>query len=335
LSRDTYSPALRSLLFALVTLAVLALALAVGTSRASADPTFTISGTISDTSGSGVSGLGLTLLDSGSNTVGLGSTNPDGTYSFPGLAPDTYTLVTSAGGGYASISSSIPVASDDVVVNLTDPRHARVSGAVTASGNPVAGLTVVAIDLVSGTLYSADAPTDSSGGYSVTLPSTSDGVEFLFTNSSGIKRAIASYSFGGGSVSPSSPCGLNADATGRAAINAGGSVQLTVALNPDPLACNTAAPTPASQQSHPASKSGKAALAITGTAVPAPTTSPTSADTTSGSTTTESAGASTEPKPQISRTSSTAPMAWWGWLLVLLAVLAMLGGVGFTVVRHR
>jgi hypothetical protein len=28
-------------------------------------------------------------------------------------------------------------------------------------------------------------------------------------------------------------------------------------------------------------------------------------------------------------------MAWWGWLLVLLAVLAMLGGVGYTIIRHR
>ena len=306
------------------------LAFTAGAAAANADPTFAISGTISDASGVGVGDLDLVLDDSTGGTT-PGVSNPNGTYSFAGLAPDTYTLMTPSGGGYLAISSSIAVSTADVEFDLTDPRFSNVSGVATAGGVPLVGLSVIAT--VAG--HTASDTTNGSGAFSFTLPAINGSYVFTFTDGTGVKLATSNYSLAGGPVTPGSPCVLVPDAAGQAELLAGGSVALSVALDPDPAACSPASATPASPTTTAkAAKPRHASLAITGGAITTASPSPTSSTAPAAAPTTTTAGTS-EPRPALTESTTPAPMPVWGWVLVGLAFLLMSGGVGFTVARHR
>ena len=188
---------------------------------APADPTYSINGTITDASGGGVSGLSIVVADATNITVGAATTNPDGTYSVAGLAPGPYTLSIAGGNGYLPIQSAVTIVSDDVVLNLTDPRYATIAGTITVQSAPVSGIRLSAFDSVSGVEYDAISPTDANGAYSITFPAASPGYKFEFTNSAGARLAIASYVLGGNSVALSSPCVLVLAAPSQIDLSAG------------------------------------------------------------------------------------------------------------------
>ncbi|MDQ1552779.1 MAG: hypothetical protein QOD50_2201, partial [Actinomycetota bacterium] len=102
-------------------------------------------------------------------------------------------------------------------------------------------------------------------------------------------------------------------------------------LNPDLTICNAAPTTPAlPKHHHPLILSGSTTTTVTATPTPTPTPTPT-----------ETPSASPSPTPSASSTpapvpaSSTGGLPWWGWLLIILAVIAILAVLGFVLLRRR
>jgi Carboxypeptidase regulatory-like domain len=332
LPRHTYIPALRRIASSLAALALVGLGVGLGASVANADPTYSIGGTVSDTTGAGIDSLGIVLDDSSNNPVGSTSTDSNGNYALPGLNPGSYVLLTSASTGYVATHSAVTITSGDVVLNLSTARVGSITGTVTAGGTGLSGVRVAAFNSASGDEYDADAPTDASGSYSITLPATTGAYSLYFANSGGNRLAVTSYDFGAGSSGGNGACRLDSGSANVAPLASGTAIGLTVVLNPDPAACSTATPAPAGTPAHHSSL-----LAQTGAApvaAPTPTATPIPTETSKAPATTTFT-APTELKPLLTPTDSTRNMPGWGWLLVVAAVLAMLGGVGFTVIRHR
>jgi SdrD B-like domain len=331
LPRHTHPSALRRTLSAFATLALVGLGLGLGGAAANADPTFPIGGTISDTTGAGIGLLSLSLFDSTHTFVETQITGADGSYAFGSVADGTYTVETTSPTGYVAIHATATVADAAFVLNVTDPRYGTISGVLTAGASPLSGVTVKAVDTVTSAAYNADAASDAGGGYSITLPATTGGYTLYFTDSSSDRLAITSYSFGAGSSGGSGACRLDSGVANVAPLATVGAVGLNVVLNPDPVACSGATPAPTATPAHrntQLAQTGSTVIATpTPTATPIPT--PTTAPDTSATATVRA------PNPVLTPTDSTRDMPAWGWLLVAAAVLAMLGGVGFTVVRHR
>ena len=303
-----------------------------GAANASADPTYSISGTISDTSNIGIDSLALSLYDSSNSLVDATSTQPDGTYSFVDVADGTYTVETTGPTGYVAIHATAIVADADFVLNIIDPRYGTITGVLTAGAAPLTGASVTAFDSATNAEYDADGATDASGDFSITLPATTSGYILYFTSSASARLPIASYDFGSGAVAANNACLLNVGASSLAGLAAGNPVDLAVVVNSDPTPCGAATAAPAATSPHPSTHLAQTGSAIVATPTPTPTASAvTESSKASGTTVTEPV----ELKPMLTPTASTGPMPGWGWLLVIVAVLALLGGVGFTVARHR
>ena len=316
----------------------MAASVSIGAASASGDAPYSLTGAITDTAGNGVAGLSLSLFDSSSALVDTEPTGVDGTYAFAGLTDGTYSLETMGSTGYVSIRSTVVVADADTVLNITDPRYGTITGIVTEGASALSGVSIRAVDSATNAGYSADGATDANGSYSITVPATTGAYAIYFSNSSGARLPIESYDFGGGVASASNACVLSASNSRVAGLASGAPVNLSVLLNPDVSPCGGATPAPSSA---PPKASGHAhpstVIAQTGSTVvptPTPTPTPTAAETGSSRSSEATTTAPADLKP-LTPTSSTAPMPAWGWLLVALAVLALLGGVGFTVVRHR
>ena len=316
----------------LAALALVALGVSMGAAGASADPTYSITGTISDTSNTGIGSLDLSLFDSSNALVDTVPTAADGTYSFVGVVDGTYTVETTAPTGYVAIHATAVVADADTVLNVTDPRYGTISGVLTAGAAPVSGASVTAFDSATHAEYDADSATDANGAFSITLPATTSGYAVYFTNSGGARLPIASYDFGGGPVAVSNACLLNAGTSNLAGLAAGNPVDLTVVVNSDPTPCGAATAAPVAPPHPPSTLLAQTGSVIVATPTPTPTASAvTESSKASGTTVT----APVQLKPMLTPTASTGPMPAWGWLLLIVAVIALLGGVGFTVVRHR
>jgi hypothetical protein len=295
-------------------------------------PTFAISGIIADTTGTGIDSIGVVLDDSTNTVVATESTDPSGAYSFPSLAPGSYTVATMPTAGFVTTHSSTTITTADVLLNLTAVRIGTIAGTVTAGGAALGGVKVAAFDSGTGDEYDAAGPTDASGAYSITLPATTGAYTLYFANAGGNRLAVNSYNFSGGSSGANGACRLDSGSANVAPLAAGNPVNLTAVLNPDPAACSGATPAPAGTPAHHSSL-----LAQTGTApvaTPTPTATAIPMDTSKSSSTTTFTAPSVI-KPLLTPADSPRAMPAWGWLLVIAAVLAMLGGVGFTVIRHR
>jgi hypothetical protein len=319
-------------------LACVAFGVSLGAAAASADPTYSVSGTVSDPSGAPVAGMTVSLSGSTDDPV---STDSSGGYTFTGLVDGSYTVVTTSTASYPLVQSAgVAVVDADVDgVALTDPRFATISGTVNAGGSPADGVVVEVLDSTTSSEYGTAAPTGPSGTFSITVPSNSDGYGFLFSSSAAARLAIASYALGDGTVGVSNACAITVDPASQQALDAGGPVALTVTLNPDPTVCDPAATAPTAPQAqgqHTSPAVPQSTLALTGAPTAAATSAPSAAATqTPGVPVTTTFTATNSTKPLLATPSATAPMPWWGWALVIIAVLAMAGGVGFTVVRHR
>lgn len=118
-----------------------------------------ISGSVRDDFGDPISGVTITLLDSDDQVVAVVTTGADGTYSFAGVAPGTYSVVETQPVGYGdggeSAGSSGGVVSDDRVSGIVvtpgstitgvdfDEVTASIAGSVLdANGHPIVGVTV-------------------------------------------------------------------------------------------------------------------------------------------------------------------------------------------------
>jgi Carboxypeptidase regulatory-like domain len=316
----------------LAALALVVLSVSLGAASASADAPYSISGTIADTSNTGIDSLSLSLFDSSNALVDTVSTAPDGTYSFVGLVDGTYTVETTAPTGYVAIQATVVVADTDAVLNVTDPRYGTITGVLTAGAAPLSGASVKAFDSITNAEYDADSATDANGAFSITLPATTGGYAVYFTNSAGARLPIASYDFGGGAVAGGNACLLSAGTSSLLGLAAGNPIDLTVVVNSDLTPCGATTPAPIAQPTHPSTLIAQTGTTIVATPTPTPTASAVK-DSSKASPTTVTAPV--DLKPLLTPTASTGPMPGWGWLLVIVAVLALLGGVGFTVVRHR
>jgi hypothetical protein len=86
----------------------------------SASPVGSVSGTVKDASGAVVATAGLTLTNTATNAQFATTTNPQGEFQFPQLAPSTYTLVAEAQGFKKLNVPSVLVQVDQVThVDLT------------------------------------------------------------------------------------------------------------------------------------------------------------------------------------------------------------------------
>ena len=324
--------ALRKILTWFAALALVALSVSLGAAGATADPTFSISGTVTDTTNTGIGSLNLSLFDSSDAQVDTVPTAPDGTYSFVGLTDGTYTVETAGPTGYIAIHATAIIAGADTVLDVTDPRYGTITGVLTAAGLALGGVSVKAFDSATNAEYDADNATDVNGSFSITLPATTSGYALYFANSAGARLPIASYDFGGGAVAVNNACLLNAGTSSLAGLAAGNPVDLTVVVNSDPTPCGAATAAPAGTSQQQSTHLAQTGSAIVATPTPTPTASATTdSSKTSGTDFTAPAAL----KPLLTPAVSTGPMPAWGWLLIIVAAIALLGGVGFTVVRHR
>ncbi|HEY5111018.1 MAG TPA: carboxypeptidase regulatory-like domain-containing protein [Acidimicrobiales bacterium] len=214
-------------------------------------PDTTISGTVTNSSGAGLSGVCVDLLNPSSGTyfVALATTGSDGTYTFRGLAAGSYQLYfdaidcsaanygnvyydgTSTGNYSDAAAATVSVATGEAVtgINVTMSVGTTISGTVTAAagGAPVANVCVDAYTTSTGTGEYVNTGVD--GTYTITgLAPGSYTVEFSTdgTNCGGGNYVDQFYngttggasSFGGGLVvatSVASPAtGINAAIVG-------------------------------------------------------------------------------------------------------------------------
>lgn len=327
---------MRKLLSWLAVVTLVALGGSMGAASASANASYSISGTISDTTATGIGSLSLSLLDSSSALVDTVSTAADGTYSFVGLTDGAYTLSTTGLTGYVAIHAATTISGADVVLNVTDPRYGTVVGVLSSGASPIGGVRVTAVDSVTNTAYAADGPADASGAFSITLPATSGDYLFTFSSSAGARLPVVTYSLGGPTVVAGNICALNPGAASLTGLATGSAITLTVNLGSDPGPCGAPAPAstvPVAPAHHPSTLLAQTGSAPVATAVPTPTIP--GATTHSSRSAVSTTAGPVERKQSLSPAVNTAPIPGWGWLLLVVGVLAMLGGVGFTVVRHR
>ena len=127
----------------------------------------------------GIGTVTITLVNSANKVVGTTTTNPDGTYSFSGIAPGTYTIQQSVPGGYGTstpptISATVPSGGltnqnfGDTVASLTGVVYVDQAntGALAAGDTRLAGVTVTltGTDAANNTI-TRTAVTDSTGTY--------------------------------------------------------------------------------------------------------------------------------------------------------------------------
>ncbi|EHQ88486.1 InlB B-repeat-containing protein [Desulfosporosinus youngiae] len=142
--------------------------------------THTVSGTITDTDGTPVSGATVTLTDTNdSSKTYTGTTDADGNYSIPGVPDGDYTVTVTKGSETLG-NGSIAVEGDDVTdesadITVTPPTISThtVSGTITdTDGTPVSGATVTLTD-TNDSSKTYTGTTDADGNYSI--PSVPDG----------------------------------------------------------------------------------------------------------------------------------------------------------------
>jgi len=121
------------MLAGLAAFALVVIGVSFGSTGAAADPTFSIRGTISNTSGVGIPSFDVYLYDTSNSAFGGTTTAADGSYVFSGRAPDTYLVKTSASAEYVTVQSApVTVSTGDVNgVDLTVTRYGVLSGTVT------------------------------------------------------------------------------------------------------------------------------------------------------------------------------------------------------------
>jgi hypothetical protein len=261
LPRHTPSLALRRIVSSLAAGALVILGVSLGAAVANAESTYSISGTVFDTTNTGIGSLSIALDDPSGHPIASILTAPDGTYAVGGVAPGNYALVTESSSGYLATSSALTVTSDNVVVNFTDPRLGTIVGQATVGGASVNGIRIAAFDTVSNEEFDADGATDASGAFSITLPATTSGYALYFLNAAGALLAVDSYDLGAGAVSGGDACLLNANASSLAGLASGAPVNLNVALNLNTNLCRNAVATPPQAPHH-----SSALLAQTGSA---------------------------------------------------------------------
>ncbi len=154
---------------------------------ATLQPGGTITGTVTDTSGTGLSGICVNAAVSGSSGLGgSGTTGTGGTYSITGLATGSYTVTFSGcgiTGNYISQTYPTPVSvtagSSTPNIDATMQPGGTISGTVTdTSGTGLSGICVSAYDPSTGS-GGPSATTGTGGTYSlVSLPTGSYTVTF-------------------------------------------------------------------------------------------------------------------------------------------------------------
>ena len=143
-------------------------------------PTYTLSGRITDTNATSVSGAAIILRDTTDPTkTYYGTTDENGNYSIPGIPNGTYTIIvtknneTLGTGSIAVNGSDISGGGTDVVVTPTTPAQPEtsihtISGRILdLYGNPVSGATVVLTDSSDPT-KNYYGTTDVNGNYRIT-----------------------------------------------------------------------------------------------------------------------------------------------------------------------
>lgn len=188
--------------------AVLGLALlgvSLGSMAASADPTYSISGVVTDTSSTGVAGMTVALTEPGPTTVTT-TTDSGGNYNFSNLAPGDYTVSTSTASGYTSASSGVVTigTADLTNIDLAVTRFGVLSGKVTnGTGLPANSIEVYA-DYWDGSSWSTHGNISfaaSDGTYSIQAVDTTGEYRIVFEINGYAVPFLTTY-YGGSVDSP-------------------------------------------------------------------------------------------------------------------------------------
>jgi|GEM_PF-4515988 len=169
-----------------------------------------ISGQVVDqNSGSGVSGVTLTAVNSTDNTLVQTTTNANGAYSFTGLSAGTYDI--SAAGAGQGTQYAAAVALDDGQIlrgeNFAVSKAATLMGEITAASNPLAGAKVLLTDSAGNVVATTS---DGSGDYSIS--NLSEGAYTLEVVDAGFAPVNQSLNLLAG-VTTTNPVALTSGAT--------------------------------------------------------------------------------------------------------------------------
>ena len=176
------------------------------------------------------------------------------------------------------------------------------------------------------------------GGVGILIGTTVGDYQIQFTNSDGKRIAIDRVFAPGQDPSDEDDpffvpgtCSADLGSVEQGDLDARFPGVFAIDLNPDLTICNAAPTTPTlPKHHHPLILSGSTTTTVTATPTPTPTPTPT-----------ETPSASPSPTPSASSTpapvpaSSTGGLPWWGWLLIILAVIAILAVLGFVLLRRR
>jgi hypothetical protein len=193
-----------------------------GTANLTLSPAFlvrggSLSGFVKDSAtGTGITGLSVTLCDSLTSEPVTMTSTYNGYYSFSQVAPGSYKVQIGSGSGYASqwynagaavtVTAFLNTALSDVSMTMAGSISGKVKDAATLAGIP--GIYVSLYDSLTN-VYLAQAPTDSTGAYTVTgLPSGSYKVNF----SSGGGYYQNSYYHDANSLATATPVSVTAPA---------------------------------------------------------------------------------------------------------------------------
>ena len=164
---------------------------------------------------------------------------------------------------------------------------------------------------------------------SIILSDTPGDYEFEFTNATGQRLAIDSFTNPNlGTVVPTNPCVLDYGPISQADLTStdGEELPIGVTLDSDLTLCNSTPTTPTTHH-HSATVAGSTTVV----AAPTPTPTPTATVTPNPSATTRMTATAT-PKPLVIPASSGLP--WWIWLLIVVGILIIIA-IAIALFRRR
>nr|WP_245332936.1 carboxypeptidase regulatory-like domain-containing protein [Halarchaeum solikamskense] len=138
--------------------------------------TYTVDGTVTDSSGNAIEGASVTITNSSGSEVGTTTTASDGTYSISGIQSGTDYTVEASASGYTSSTQTVDVSSATTVdLSLSTASYSYSATVEDASGTAIGGATVELLDN-SGNVVSSGT-TASDGTISLSAPSGTYEVE--------------------------------------------------------------------------------------------------------------------------------------------------------------